>query len=262
MGNHVFICYARKDQSFVLRLAAKLKVRGVPVWLDQWDIPPGADWDQSIDSALHNCAQFLIVLSPAAVASKHVRGELQTATDENKPIVPVLRQACQIPRLLRLIQYIDFTGCSPEDTVALNRLGRIMGIPDDLGLEKQPLTHTVSHLWLYGTVGGILVLGLLILGFMLSLSPQPKPRPPSPVQMDKTRNAFVRIDSQPSGCNVYQDGRDIDRTTPWQFDAPIGSYVKAVLKCKGHKDEKVELQVSELGNEYTYTPLREKSSGR
>jgi hypothetical protein len=31
MGDHVFICYARKDQVFVLKLAANLKERGDPI---------------------------------------------------------------------------------------------------------------------------------------------------------------------------------------------------------------------------------------
>jgi hypothetical protein len=47
MGDHLFICYARQDQEFVLKLAANLKELGVPVWLDQWDIPASTDWDQS-----------------------------------------------------------------------------------------------------------------------------------------------------------------------------------------------------------------------
>ncbi len=88
MGNHIFICYAREDTDFVLKLAANLKDRGVPIWLDQWDIPPGARWNRAIDNALYECAQLLIVLSPAAVASEEVEGEWCTALDEGKPIVP------------------------------------------------------------------------------------------------------------------------------------------------------------------------------
>lgn len=42
MSDHVFICYARKDEQFVLELATHLKQRGVPVWVDQWEIVPGA----------------------------------------------------------------------------------------------------------------------------------------------------------------------------------------------------------------------------
>jgi formylglycine-generating enzyme required for sulfatase activity len=130
MGDHVFICYARQDQDFVLKLAANLKERGVPVWLDQWDIPASADWDLTIDNALYDCAQFLIVLSPAARASREVRGELRTALDENKLIVPVLYQTCRIPRQLRLIQHVDFTACGPDDGAALGQVLGALGVSE------------------------------------------------------------------------------------------------------------------------------------
>jgi hypothetical protein len=130
MGDHVFICYAREDQGFVLKLAANLKERGARVWLDQWDIPASADWDLTIDNALYDCAQFLIVLSPAAVASGEVRGELRTALDENKPIVPVLYQTCRIPRRLKLIQYVDFTACGPDDGDTLGQVLRALGMSE------------------------------------------------------------------------------------------------------------------------------------
>jgi hypothetical protein len=68
-------------------LAASLKNRGVPVWLDQWDIPSEADWDLTIDNALYNCSRFLIVLSLKSVESMEVRSELRTALGEKKPIV-------------------------------------------------------------------------------------------------------------------------------------------------------------------------------
>jgi formylglycine-generating enzyme required for sulfatase activity len=130
MGDHVFICYAHQDQDFVLKLAANLKERGARVWLDQWDISPSADWDLTIDNALYDCAQFLIVLSPAAVASGEVRGELRTALDENKPIVPVLYQTCRIPRRLKLIQHVDFTACGPDDGDALEQVLRALGVSE------------------------------------------------------------------------------------------------------------------------------------
>jgi len=67
MGDHVFICYARKDEGFVLKLAANLKGRSVPVWLDQWDIPLGANWNKTIDKAVSDCAYLLVVLSRESV---------------------------------------------------------------------------------------------------------------------------------------------------------------------------------------------------
>jgi hypothetical protein len=107
--NHTFVCYAREDESFVLRLASELKRGGAAVWIDQWDIPSGADWDYEIDRALYDCRHFLIVLSPAAVESKEVRSELLTALEEGKRVVPVLYRPCRVPRRLRLLQHIDCT---------------------------------------------------------------------------------------------------------------------------------------------------------
>jgi formylglycine-generating enzyme required for sulfatase activity len=132
MGDHVFICYAREDQDFVLKLATNLKARGAPVWLDQWDIPPGADWDRTIDEALDGCARFLIVLSPA-VDSLEVRGELHAALKKNKPIVPVLYRPCNVPRQLLPIQYVDFTAHGPDDETALRQVTRALGVVEEKG---------------------------------------------------------------------------------------------------------------------------------
>jgi formylglycine-generating enzyme required for sulfatase activity len=167
MGDHVFICYARQDQDFVLKLAANLKERGVPVWLDQWDIPASADWDLTIDNALYDCAQFLIVLSPAARASREVRGELRTALDENKLIVPVLYQTCRIPRQLRLIQHVDFTACGPDDGAALGQVLSALGVrvtppKPEVPVPSVPKAVATKALGRGALLGGGLILVVLL----------------------------------------------------------------------------------------------------
>jgi tetratricopeptide (TPR) repeat protein len=126
-SDKVFICYARTDKDFVLGLAKKLKDSGVSIWLDQWDIPSGADWDRAIDQAIHDCSQFLILLSPISVSSEEVRGELSAALRKKKMIIPVLYQQCEIPRRLLLLQYTDFTHKGPGEEAALQDLCRILG---------------------------------------------------------------------------------------------------------------------------------------
>jgi len=128
LGAHVFFCYAREDRTFALELAGRLKARGVVVWVDLWDIPPTADWDRSIDRALADCAYFLIVLSPASIERREVRGELRTALDDNKPIVSVLYKPCLVPRQLRVIQQIDFVSRAVDDEVALGEVLRAVGL--------------------------------------------------------------------------------------------------------------------------------------
>ena len=278
MGNYIFISYAHKDQSFVLSLALRLKSRGAPVWLDQWDIPAGANWNQSIDRALYDCGQFLIVLSPAAVASSQVQGELQMALDEYKPIVPVLHQTCQVPRLLRSIQYVDFTGCSPDDIPTLERLASALRLPETgrLAQREPPVSTKSSSLWRYGAVGSFLLLGLLIawLWFLpptnldtvvppakldTAVPPPPPSARPIAVPEDEVRKVSVYIGTQPSGVSVYHDGRLV-ATTPWQFEAPVGSHVQAVLKGEGLEDREINFWVNNYKNVYSYR--MDKRSGR
>ena len=96
MSDRVFISYAREDEKFVLRLASELRTRGISIWFDQWDISPGADWDQSIDKALHESERFIVILSPAAVSSRQVRAEIQAAIDTAKAVFPVGYRLAQI----------------------------------------------------------------------------------------------------------------------------------------------------------------------
>lgn len=150
MTDRAFICYARNDQDWVLKLAADLKHRGISVWLDR-DIDVAEDWDQAIDAAIRECTRFLLVLTPSAVASDEVRAELRLALDLKKPIVPVLYQECTVPRQLRLTQYVDFSASGdsydrrlehlaliltgerppPDDSDRLSFLTRVELLPDD-----------------------------------------------------------------------------------------------------------------------------------
>jgi formylglycine-generating enzyme required for sulfatase activity len=107
-AGHVFICYAREDQDFVLKLAGDLKGRGVPVWLDQWDIPRGRNWDLSIMRAIKNCATLLIVLSSASVENDNVLNELAVALDYSKTVIPAMVEPCELPLRIRRRHYVDF----------------------------------------------------------------------------------------------------------------------------------------------------------
>jgi hypothetical protein len=212
MGDYVFISYAREDHDFVLKLATELKDRGISVWLDQWDIPAGADWDQNIDSALRDCAHFLIILSPAAVASKQVRGELQTALDDNKPIVPVLRRACQIPRVLRLIQYVDFTSSGPGGEPTFDRLVRALHMPE-AGRSPQgeePINGQSRRLWLYGVMGGLLVLGLLFAWLWPGLFQHKVDHVPSPPSV---LQGHLQVNVNVDAARVSVDGIGIKLTS-------------------------------------------------
>lgn len=108
--SHTFISYAREDAEFALKLAHALRDAGVEIWLDQLDIPSGARWDRAVQTALETCGRFLIILSPAAIASENVLDEIAVAFREAKGIVPVLYRTCKTPLRLVRLQHVDFTG--------------------------------------------------------------------------------------------------------------------------------------------------------
>ena len=106
---HTFISYSRADAEFALKLANDLREAGVNVWLDQLDIPPGARWDRAVETALETCGRLLVILSSTSATSENVQDEIGVAFDNNKPIVPILSEVCEVPMRLRRLQYIDFT---------------------------------------------------------------------------------------------------------------------------------------------------------
>ena len=178
MADRIFFCYAREDQAFAVPLAQELKQRGVAVWLDQWDISAEADWDKTIDQALHDCARLLIVLSPASVKSGEVRGELREALDLGKPILPVLYQPCEIPRQLRVIQWVDFSGPGAHQEEALEKLlSACRGEAENVKLIETPLPPAAAKLTraarlgsratLFKALAAALVIGLAAISWNL-----------------------------------------------------------------------------------------------
>jgi len=143
MSKKAFVSYSRKDSDFVLRYAGNLK-GDFDLWLDQGDIQHlkegDANWDKAINDAILDCSHFLIILSPQSVQSREVLGELRLALDENKIIVPVLYQACDVPRQLRRLQYIDFVtrGKGPEDFSLINQTLRRLKGQEILPLDGPP----------------------------------------------------------------------------------------------------------------------------
>jgi serine/threonine protein kinase len=90
--------------------------------------------------------------------------------------------------------------------------------------------------------------------------PSPSSNDASPGASNQAQQrAPVHIDTQPGRFDVYRDDRRV-ATTPWEFEAPIGSYFKAVLKREGFKDKEIDFKVNNHGNIYLYT--LEKNSTR
>jgi hypothetical protein len=131
----VFFSYARADAEFVLKLATDLRSAGVDLWIDQLDIPAGAQWDRAVEDALEACSCLLLVLSPRSIASQNVMDEASFAIEQDKKIVPVLYQNCDIPFRLKRLQYIDFCG---DYDIAYTKLVKALRIHSSENARETP----------------------------------------------------------------------------------------------------------------------------
>src|SRR5262245_29450776 len=86
MEPYAFLSYSRDDSSFAVRLGRDLKHRGIQVWFDQLDIPPGSDWDEEVTKALHGARDVLFVVSRTSVASDNVLNEIAFAVEHKKRV--------------------------------------------------------------------------------------------------------------------------------------------------------------------------------
>ena len=105
----IFFSYSRKDSDFALKLGKQLREAGAIIWLDQLDINPGTNWDDSIQKALEDSDTLLVILSKTSVISRNVNDEYSYAIEEGKRVVPVLMENCNVPFRLRRLQYADFS---------------------------------------------------------------------------------------------------------------------------------------------------------
>lgn len=114
-GPLVFISYSHKDSDFVNRLAKDLDREGLAVWIDKRAIDVGESIPASIEKAIASCDFLVAVLTPSALDSRWFREELDAAhvkelESHGTVILPVLKEDCSIPGLLRSKKYADFRG--------------------------------------------------------------------------------------------------------------------------------------------------------
>jgi hypothetical protein len=72
----IFLSHSSIDRPFAAQLGEVLQAHGLPFWFSQRDIVGAQQWHDEIGKALRRCDWFLLILSPAAVASKWVKREL------------------------------------------------------------------------------------------------------------------------------------------------------------------------------------------
>lgn len=85
----VFVSHSSDDAGRVSFLADCLEKLEVSVWLASRELQVGDNYAQVIPTALESALAVVVVISPSAVTSEHVKRELNLAVTLHKPILPV-----------------------------------------------------------------------------------------------------------------------------------------------------------------------------
>lgn len=126
-----FISYAHEpDSRAVARtLATRLRRDGVPVWLDEWELQPGEEWQSKVKAALEESKTVLAIVSASSLDSEWLQSELKDALAQNKVVIPVLNEKAgfnDIPECLK-----DRQAVTPlDDDYAYQQLLKALGASD------------------------------------------------------------------------------------------------------------------------------------
>lgn len=111
-GARLFISHSSVDKEFVRGLAVDLAARGHQPWLDEWEILAGESITERVSAGIEDADFLILVLSQAAARSSWVEQEWQAKhwteiNDRKVRVIPVLKDSCEIPPLLRTKKYVD-----------------------------------------------------------------------------------------------------------------------------------------------------------
>lgn len=89
MPHDAFISFSSKDVDAAAKICLGLETRGIACWMSTRDVPPGADFQESIIDALEAAHVMVLVFSANANNSGEMKKELVLAGDYKLPVLPV-----------------------------------------------------------------------------------------------------------------------------------------------------------------------------
>ncbi|MBZ0293866.1 MAG: FHA domain-containing protein [Anaerolineae bacterium] len=87
--DHIFVSYARADwENIIVPLMVVLQDSGIQAWVEQYLMPGGDDWRAGVEQALRECWLMVLVMSPQAMNSRHVKLQYRYFLNREKPMIP------------------------------------------------------------------------------------------------------------------------------------------------------------------------------
>lgn len=168
MPHDIFISYSSKQKSIADGVCHYLEENGFKCWMAPRDIPVGSEYGDLIEEAIKACKVVVLVFSEAASLSKWVKGEINVAFAEDKPILPFRVDETEIKGgfrvMLNQMHWIDAFPHYSEKLPDLEKaINGIIGCGNDTNGEKENNPKQAKKVFPIWAV-------ILLLGMVLGLS--------------------------------------------------------------------------------------------
>ena len=105
---YIFISHSSQDKPAVAEIVDDLQAKGIHVWVDFDRLESGAKWLDNIQTAIDDCAGFLVILSKVSRRADWVMRECLYALQLRKPLYIALIDDVPLPLLLVDRQFNNF----------------------------------------------------------------------------------------------------------------------------------------------------------
>jgi TolB-like protein/Tfp pilus assembly protein PilF len=162
----VFVSYASADAPVANTMIETLERCGLRCWIAPRDVTPGAQYADAIVGAINDAKAVVLVLSSSAVASSHVRREVERAASKHKPIIGFRIDAAPLSRSLEYFlgesQWIHVPPLGMS--AALAKLAEAVGQESSRGNAAEQITARKRAPGVHGRTKLVAVAALVIGG--------------------------------------------------------------------------------------------------
>ena len=113
MSSRIFVSHSSQDKDIANRVLDYLESNGQQCWIAPRDIPPGADWAESIIDGIDTSSAMILVVTPRLNDSPHIRREVERAVSNKIPIIPLIVEQTKFAKWVQYYisahQWVDAT---------------------------------------------------------------------------------------------------------------------------------------------------------
>lgn len=146
----VFLSHASEDKArFVMAFATALRMKGIDVWLDKWEMLPGDSLvDKIFEEGLKEAAAVIVVVSKYSIGKPWVREELNAATVKKittgTKLIPVVIDECEVPECLKTTIWERIQNLDDFEDPLHRIVASILGLSVKPALGTPPRAYTTD----------------------------------------------------------------------------------------------------------------------